>query len=143
MEETYAGLQRLSETRDFAVAQDDPDIRGWDVVSDTRQVGEVADLIVDPDAMKVRYVEVISIAAPSTSTSTGAWSCRSTASTSRHRRNRCASPGWRSPTFRHCRDIRSTARPAGRHPLRQQQASHPKMRPGYQERSRFRPAMPP
>jgi len=58
MEETYAGLQRLSETREFAVAQDDPDIRGWDVVSDTRQGGEVADLIVDPDAMKVRYVEV-------------------------------------------------------------------------------------
>lgn len=58
MADTYAGLQRLSETHDFAVASDDPDIRGWDVVTNGSQVGEVSDLIVDPSAMKVRYVEV-------------------------------------------------------------------------------------
>jgi uncharacterized protein (TIGR02271 family) len=58
MNETYSGLQRLSDTREFGVADDDPDIRGWDVVAGTQIVGEVTDLIVDPAAMKVRYVEV-------------------------------------------------------------------------------------
>jgi len=58
MADTYAGLQRLSETHDFTVASDDPDIRGWDVVTNASQIGEVSDLIVDPSAMKVRYVEV-------------------------------------------------------------------------------------
>jgi len=58
MADTYAGLQRLRETHDFAVASDDPDIRGWDVVTDASQIGEVSDLIVDASAMKVRYVEV-------------------------------------------------------------------------------------
>src|SRR3954469_12025960 len=58
MADTYAGLQRLSETHDFAVASDDPDIRGWDVVTNASEIGKVSDLIVDPSAMKVRYVEV-------------------------------------------------------------------------------------
>jgi len=58
MTDTYAGLQRLSDTHDFAVAADDPDIRGWKVVSNTSEIGKVSDLIVDPSAMKVRYAEV-------------------------------------------------------------------------------------
>jgi len=58
MNDTYAGLQRLSDTHDYKVAEDDPDIRGWDVVAGATEIGEVSDLIVDPRAMKVRFVEV-------------------------------------------------------------------------------------
>ena len=58
MEDTYAGLRRLSDTHDYKVAEDDPDIRGWDVVAGATEIGEVSDLIVDPSAMKVRFVEV-------------------------------------------------------------------------------------
>ena len=51
-------LKRLSDA-DLSVADGEPDVRGWDVVSaDGRDVGEVEDLIVDTDAMKVRYLEV-------------------------------------------------------------------------------------
>lgn len=58
MEDTFAGLRRLSDTPDYKVAEDDPDIRGWDVVAGATEIGEVSDLIVDPSAMKVRFVEV-------------------------------------------------------------------------------------
>jgi len=58
MEHQYEGLQRLSETHDYKVAADDPDIRGWEVVTGTTEIGEVSDLIVDPSAMKVRFVEI-------------------------------------------------------------------------------------
>jgi hypothetical protein len=52
-------LRHLSELDDYKVADGEPDIRGWDVKStDGRTVGEVGDLIVDFEAMKVRYVEV-------------------------------------------------------------------------------------
>src|SRR4051812_6393066 len=52
-------LRRLSEIDDLEVAHDDPDVRGWDVVdSGDRVIGEVDDLIVDPTAMKVRYLTV-------------------------------------------------------------------------------------
>lgn len=52
-------LRRLGELRDFKVAENDPDVRGWGVKTpDGRAVGEVEELIVDPDARKVRYLEV-------------------------------------------------------------------------------------
>jgi uncharacterized protein (TIGR02271 family) len=49
----------LDELNDFKVADGDPDVRGWDVLgSDGRKVGEVDQLLVDPSAMKVRYLDV-------------------------------------------------------------------------------------
>jgi uncharacterized protein (TIGR02271 family) len=49
----------LSDLDDFEVADHDPDVRGWDVISaDGRKIGEVEDLIVDTGAMKVRYLDV-------------------------------------------------------------------------------------
>lgn len=52
-------VARLDELDNFEVADHDPDIRGWDVLSaDGRKVGEVDDLFVDTAAMKVRYIGV-------------------------------------------------------------------------------------
>lgn len=52
-------LQRLDDLDDFKVADGDPDIRGWSVrTSDGRKVGEVDSLIVDTDAMQVRYLDI-------------------------------------------------------------------------------------
>jgi uncharacterized protein (TIGR02271 family) len=49
----------LDELSDFKVADDDPDVRGWDVLSaDGRRIGEVENLLVDRTAMKVRYLDV-------------------------------------------------------------------------------------
>ena len=49
----------LDELDDFRVASGDPDPRGWEVVAaDGRKIGEVDDLLVDPSAMKVRYLDV-------------------------------------------------------------------------------------
>jgi uncharacterized protein (TIGR02271 family) len=49
----------LSDLNDFEVADNEPDVRGWDVMSsDGRKIGEVEDLIVDTGAMKVRYLDV-------------------------------------------------------------------------------------
>jgi photosynthetic reaction center H subunit len=49
----------LSDLNDFEVAENDPDVRGWDVIAaDGRKIGDVKDLIVDQDAMKVRYLDV-------------------------------------------------------------------------------------
>jgi len=53
-----ASLVRLSDA-DFDVAPNEPDVRGWDVVlGSDEQVGEVDDLIIDPAAGKVRYLDV-------------------------------------------------------------------------------------
>lgn len=53
------GTFPLDELNELTVAKDDPDPRGWDVVSsDNRKVGEVRDLLVDVRAMKVRYLDV-------------------------------------------------------------------------------------
>ncbi len=50
-------LERL---RDFDVAEGDPDVRGWDVIAgDRRRIGEVGELLIDTDAMKVRYLDVV------------------------------------------------------------------------------------
>jgi uncharacterized protein (TIGR02271 family) len=59
MAEENMSLRRLSEANEVEVAPDDPDVRGWDV-RDSRgeEIGEVEDLIVDTDLMKVRYLEV-------------------------------------------------------------------------------------
>lgn len=49
----------LDQLEDFRIAEGDPDVRGWDVLSsDGRRIGEVDDLLVDIDAMKVRYLDV-------------------------------------------------------------------------------------
>src|SRR4051794_31593642 len=55
---TPHNLRRISDA-DVKVAENEPDIRGWNVVTvDDRALGEVEDLIVDTDAMKVRYVQL-------------------------------------------------------------------------------------
>jgi uncharacterized protein (TIGR02271 family) len=55
---TTGNLRRLSDA-DLAVAENEPDVRGWTLVSsDNRELGEVDDLIVDTSAMKVRYLEI-------------------------------------------------------------------------------------
>jgi uncharacterized protein (TIGR02271 family) len=55
--ERYA---RLSQLDDYRVSDEDPDPRGWSVVDrDGAAVGTVEDLIVDTDAMKVRYLEIV------------------------------------------------------------------------------------
>jgi len=44
---------------DFEVAEGEPDVRGWDVMSADRQrLGEVDDLLADPQAQKVRYLTI-------------------------------------------------------------------------------------
>lgn len=52
-------VARLDELDNYEVADHDPDIRGWDVISaDGRKIGKVDDLFVDTAAMKVRYIGV-------------------------------------------------------------------------------------
>ena len=52
-------LRRLRELTDFEVADGNPDVRGWVVRgSDGQALGTVFELIVDPEAMKVRYLDV-------------------------------------------------------------------------------------
>ena len=56
---TAPTIAPLSELDDFDVADGEPDIRGWDVKTSARNsVGKVKDLIVDLNAMKVRYLDV-------------------------------------------------------------------------------------
>ena len=44
---------------DFEVAEGQPDVRGWDVVTaDQQRIGEVEDLLADPEALKVRYLAI-------------------------------------------------------------------------------------
>lgn len=50
----------MDETDDFEVAEGDPDVRGWQVVaSDGLQVGEVDELLIDIEALRVRYLDVL------------------------------------------------------------------------------------
>lgn len=52
-------LARLDELDNYEVADGSADIRGWEVrMEDGRKVGEVEELIVDPAALKARYIEV-------------------------------------------------------------------------------------
>jgi photosynthetic reaction center H subunit len=56
---THARLRRLGELDDYEVADDDPDPRGWTVEGrDGERIGTVQELIVQPAAMTVRYLDV-------------------------------------------------------------------------------------
>jgi sporulation protein YlmC with PRC-barrel domain len=53
------GLFKLKDLKDYEVAKSDPDVREWDVYSnDKKLLGKVEELIVDPEKMKVRYLNV-------------------------------------------------------------------------------------
>jgi photosynthetic reaction center H subunit len=59
MAEFEEGLYRLSDLKEYEVADDDPDVRGWDVITaDNKTIGKVKDLIVDTTSMKVRYLDI-------------------------------------------------------------------------------------
>lgn len=52
-------LHRLKDLDDYKIASDDPDVRGWNVISgDNEKIGKVDELIVDTKRMKVRYLVV-------------------------------------------------------------------------------------
>ena len=52
-------LRRLRDLTDFEVADDNPDVRGWTVRGgDGQALGVVHELIVEPTALKVRYLDV-------------------------------------------------------------------------------------
>src|SRR5690606_27230594 len=49
----------LSEAKEFKLEKGAPDLRGWNVFgADGERVGEISGLLVDPTALKVRYVDV-------------------------------------------------------------------------------------
>jgi PRC-barrel domain len=55
---TSESLRRLSDA-DYEVAAGEYDVRGWDVMAtNDEKIGTVVDLIIDPAAGKVRYLEV-------------------------------------------------------------------------------------
>jgi hypothetical protein len=52
-------LVPLGRLRNYRVAAGDPDVRGWRVLgADGRVIGEVDDILVDTEAMRVRYLDV-------------------------------------------------------------------------------------
>ncbi|MFN2443472.1 MAG: PRC-barrel domain-containing protein, partial [Thermoanaerobaculia bacterium] len=52
-------LMLLSGLKDLRVSKDDPDIRGWEVVTaDKKKVGKVHELVIDTVDMMVRYLDV-------------------------------------------------------------------------------------
>jgi hypothetical protein len=52
-------LNRLRDLTDFEVADGNPDVRGWAVRgSDGQLLGTVFELIVEPEALKVRYLDI-------------------------------------------------------------------------------------
>ncbi len=52
-------LRRLRDLTDFEVADSSSDVRGWSVRGgDGKKFGDVAELIVEEDALKVRYLDV-------------------------------------------------------------------------------------
>ncbi len=54
-----SSLSRLSELDDWGIAEDEPDIRGWEVRTVSgRELGEVKDLLVDPEAGEVVMLDV-------------------------------------------------------------------------------------
>jgi hypothetical protein len=56
---TVSQIAPLKELKDYKVAKEDPDVRGWNVIGrDGRMVGEVHDLLVDTGEMRVRYLDV-------------------------------------------------------------------------------------
>lgn len=52
-------LRRLRDLTEFEVADSSSDVRGWSVRgADGRKFGEVAELIVEEEALKVRYLDI-------------------------------------------------------------------------------------
>ncbi|SHI30845.1 PRC-barrel domain-containing protein [Hymenobacter daecheongensis DSM 21074] len=52
-------LRRLRDLTEFEVADGNPDVRGWSVRGgDGKKFGEVFELIVDSQALKVRYLDI-------------------------------------------------------------------------------------
>jgi len=52
-------LARIEELSGFAVAEAEPDVRGWEVIaSDGQRIGVVEDLLVDTEDPRIRYLEV-------------------------------------------------------------------------------------
>jgi len=52
-------LRRLRDMAEFEVASGNPDVRGWSVRgSDGKKFGEVYELIVEEEALKVRYLDI-------------------------------------------------------------------------------------
>jgi hypothetical protein len=52
-------LRRLRDLTEFEVADNSPDVRGWSVRgADGQKFGEVAELIVEMEALKVRYLDI-------------------------------------------------------------------------------------
>jgi uncharacterized protein (TIGR02271 family) len=59
MREDMDRIVPLDQMEDFEIAEGEPDVRGWNVLSsDGEQIGEVDQLLVDTTAMKVRYLDV-------------------------------------------------------------------------------------
>ncbi|MDR0788029.1 MAG: PRC-barrel domain-containing protein [Gemmatimonadota bacterium] len=60
MDEHTDRVISLNQAEDFGVARGEPDVRGWEVfAADGCRIGCVDDLLVDTEAMKVRYLEVL------------------------------------------------------------------------------------
>lgn len=52
-------LMKLKDLDRYDVASKDPDVRGWNMVDkEGRTLGKIHELMVDPDAKKVRYLDV-------------------------------------------------------------------------------------
>jgi len=52
-------LTPLSEMKNYKVSEEDPDVRGWDVVArNGERIGTVRDLLIDPSRMKAEYFTV-------------------------------------------------------------------------------------
>jgi photosynthetic reaction center H subunit len=59
MADAMSGIVRLDELDEFEIAEGDPDVRDWDVISsDGRRIGKVDELLIDTGAMKARYLGV-------------------------------------------------------------------------------------
>ncbi len=56
---TVTRIVPLREAKDFKLSKGAPDLRGWNVFgNDNERVGTVHEMLVDPDAMKIRYLDV-------------------------------------------------------------------------------------
>ncbi len=52
-------LKYLNNLKDYKVAKDNPDVRGWPLLdADRNEIGKIENFLVDMDAEKVRYLEV-------------------------------------------------------------------------------------
>lgn len=50
-------FEELSHKHWYDIAKDDPDVKHWNIVDESgKKIGEVKDLLFDPDAKKVRYL---------------------------------------------------------------------------------------